>query len=400
MVSFLPQSSPLTSMLHTLAIHGYRSLRELTLKLGQLNLITGPNGSGKSNIYRSIRLLASAADGELIRALAKEGGLQSTLWAGPEKISREMELGYVPIQGTKRKEPVSLRLGFAADDFTYTIDLGLPAPAASAFALDPTIKRECLWTGPTMKPKGLIVDRKGQRLSCRDSDGQWQEVNLQLPGQLSMMTEYADPFHAPELVLLRNTIRSWRFYDHFRTDFESPARRTEVGTFTPSLRADGSDLAAAIQTILEIGDSETLHQTVRDAFPGTQVLVQSIGNHLQVQLQQLGMLRSLNASELSDGTLRFLLMVAALLTPRPPELMVLNEPETSLHPDLLPALGRLIAHYSQSQQILVVTHARSLVEQLLGLQDCQHYELAKRYGQTEVQGQNLLDRPEWKWPAR
>lgn len=87
-------------MLHTLAIHGYRSLRELTLKLGQLNLITGPNGSGKSNIYRSIRLLASAADGELIRALAKEGGLQSTLWAGPEKISREMELGYVPIQGT------------------------------------------------------------------------------------------------------------------------------------------------------------------------------------------------------------------------------------------------------------------------------------------------------------
>ena len=394
-------------MLHTLAIHGYRSLREVALKIGSLNLITGPNGSGKSNIYRSIRLLASAAEGELIRALAKEGGLQSTLWAGPENISREMEQGNVPIQGTKRKNPISLKLGFSADDFTYTVDLGLPIydpnvnnEQASAFRFDPTIKRECLWTGPIMKPKALIVDRKGQNITCRDSDGQWQEVNLQLPGQLSMMTEYADPFHAPELVLLRNTIRSWRFYDHFRTDMDSPARRTEVGTFTPSLRADGSDLAAALQTILEIGDSETLHQTVQDAFAGTQLFVQPVGNHLQVQLQQSGMLRCLNASELSDGTLRFLLLVAALLTPRPPELMVLNEPETSLHPDLLPALGRLIAHYAETQQIIVVTHARPLVEQLIGLQNCQHYELFKRFGQTEVQGMGILDRPDWKWPAR
>jgi predicted ATPase len=377
------------------------------LKIGLLNLITGPNGSGKSNIYRSIRLLASAAEGELIRALAKEGGLQSTLWAGPENISREMEQGNVPIQGTKRKNPISLKLGFSADDFTYTVDLGLPIydpnvnnEQASAFRFDPTIKRECLWTGPIMKPKALIVDRKGQNITCRDSDGQWQEVNLQLPGQLSMMTEYADPFHAPELVLLRNTIRSWRFYDHFRTDMDSPARRTEVGTFTPSLRADGSDLAAALQTILEIGDSETLHQTVQDAFAGTQLFVQPVGNHLQVQLQQSGMLRCLNASELSDGTLRFLLLVAALLTPRPPELMVLNEPETSLHPDLLPALGRLIAHYAENQQIIVVTHARPLVEQLIGLQNCQHYELVKRFGQTEVQGMGILDRPDWKWPAR
>jgi predicted ATPase len=394
-------------MLHTLAIHGYRSLREVALKIGSLNLITGPNGSGKSNIYRSIRLLASAAEGELIRALAKEGGLQSTLWAGPENISREMEQGNVPIQGTKRKNPISLKLGFSADDFTYTVDLGLPIydpnvnnEQASAFRFDPTIKRECLWTGPTMKPKALIVDRKGQNITCRDSDGQWQEVNLQLPGQLSMMTEYADPFHAPELVLLRNTIRSWRFYDHFRTDSESPARRTEVGTFTPSLRADGSDLAAALQTILEIGDSETLHRSVQDAFPGTQLFIQSVGNHLQLQLQQTGMLRCLNASELSDGTLRFLLLVAALLTPRPPELMVLNEPETSLHPDLLPALGRLIEHYAENQQIIVVTHARPLVEQLMGLQDCQHYELVKRFGQTEVQGMGILDRPDWKWPPR
>ncbi|MFN9639524.1 MAG: hypothetical protein ACK56W_05850 [Pirellula sp.] len=80
--------------------------------------------------------------------------------------------------------------------------------------------------------------------------------------------------------------------------------------------------------------------------------------------------------------------------------MVLNETETSLHPDLLPALGRLISHYAENQQIIFVTHARPLVEQLMGLPDCQHFELVKRFGVTKVQGMGILDRPDWKWPAR
>ena len=68
--------------------------------------------------------------------------------------------------------------------------------------------------------------------------------------------------------------------------------------------------------------------------------------------------------ELSDGTLRYLLWVAALLTPRPPELLVLNEPETSLHPDLLPALGRLIQQASTRSQVIVVSHAAGLIDAL------------------------------------
>lgn len=90
-------------MLHTLAISGYRSLKDVVVPLGQSNVVTGPNGSGKSSLYRSLRLLAGAADGRLIPSLAREGGLSSTLWAGPETISREMRIGEVPVQGTLRK---------------------------------------------------------------------------------------------------------------------------------------------------------------------------------------------------------------------------------------------------------------------------------------------------------
>lgn len=118
-------------MITTLAVSGYRSLRGLTVPLGRLTLVTGANGSGKTSLYRSLRLLAETAQGRLVSMLAAEGGLTSTLWAGPETISRSMHAGVHPVQGTVRKGPVSLRLGFAGETFGYAIDLGLPLPGSA-----------------------------------------------------------------------------------------------------------------------------------------------------------------------------------------------------------------------------------------------------------------------------
>src|ERR1700753_1496498 len=113
-------------MLTTLAVANYRSLRALVVALGRLNIVTGPNGSGKSSLYRALRLLAETAKGGLIASLAREGGLPSALWAGPEKLGRAMKRGNVPVQGGPRSNSVHLRLGFASDDFGYAIDLGMP----------------------------------------------------------------------------------------------------------------------------------------------------------------------------------------------------------------------------------------------------------------------------------
>ena len=199
----------------------------------------------------ALRLLAETAQGRAIPSLAREGGLQSTLWAGPETFSRAVLRGEHPVQGVTRKHPVSLRLGFASDDFSYAIDLGLPPPPSGAFGHDPEIKRECV----------------------------------------------------------------------------------------------------------------------------------------------------LKAAELSDGTLRYVLWVAALLTPRPPGLLVLNEPETSLHPDLLPALGRLIAQTSERSQVVVVSHAPALIDALQQLPECHSITLEKTFGQTTLAGADPLG-SSWAWPTR
>ena len=195
-------------------------------------------------------------------------------------------------------------------------------------------------------------------------------------------------------------MRHWRFYDQFRTDLEAPARLPQVGTHTPVLSNDGADLAAALQTILEIGDPESLNESVSDAFPGSSVLVMNVEGRFEVEMRQHGLLRPLKAAELSDGTLRYLLWVAALLTPRPPGLLVLNEPETSLHTDLLPALARLIARAAERSQVLVVSHASKLIAALQKQPECHSIMLEKEFGETKVLGAGELKRPAWHWPSR
>jgi predicted ATPase len=390
-------------MLTAVAISNYRSLRELIVPLKGLNVITGANGSGKSSFYRALRLLADTAQGRVVPSLAREGGLQSTLWAGPESISRRMRQGEIPVQGTSRKQPVNLRLGFAGDEFGYLIDLGLPPQgkdSPSAFCLDPEIKRECIWHGTVLRPSTTLVDRQGPLIRVRDDQGSWNLVRKDLSTFDSMMTQVADPRHAPEMLLLRESIRAWRFYDHFRTDVDAPARWPQIGTRTPILANDGADLAAAVQTIREVGDWDALVAAVTDAFPGSALSVVSDNGRFALTMEQHGLLRPLSSAELSDGTLRYLLWIAALLTPRPPALMVLNEPETSLHPDLLAPLARLIGQAAKKSQIIVVTHASRLIEALVQQPGCHSITLEKTFGETMISGLREMDIPTWNWPGR
>lgn len=387
-------------MLATLAIANYRSIRELVLPLGQLNLVSGANGTGKSNLYRALRLLSEAGTGTLVNALAREGGLESVLWAGPESGSKSGVRAEQPLQGGPRRSRVALRLGFTGDGLGYAIDIGLPVPAASLFLHDPEIKREVIFSGESWHERRALVDRRGAVVRVRDETGHWQVVEQHLPAFDSVLTRLADPRLAPEVLMLRDELRSFRFYDHLRADERAPARLPHVGTRTPVLGNDGADLAAAWRTIEEIGDRDALAAALDDAFPGASVSVSAEAGRFSLAFHQPGLLRPLTQAELSDGTLRYLFWIAALLTPRPPPLMVLNEPETSLHPDLLPALGRLMAAYARQDQLWVVTHSPVLCEALGGRPETRSLVLDKESGETFVHDQDPLDGPAWRWPGR
>lgn len=204
------------AMMTRLAISGYRSLRDVRVTLGALTVVTGANGSGKSSLYRALKLLADIAQGRIIQSLAAEGGLQSTLWAGPEAFSRAMKAGKQPVLGVVRKNSISLKLGFSGDDYGYAMDLGLPS--SGIFLNDPAIKVESLWTGERLGRSNAFAVRTGPFVRIRNDKGEWREAYQHLEPFDSMMTHCSDPREALELLLLRERMRDWRFYDHLRTD--------------------------------------------------------------------------------------------------------------------------------------------------------------------------------------
>ena len=384
-------------MISRIAISGYRSLRELILPLSRLTVVTGANGSGKSSVYRSLKLLADIADDRIIASLAHEGGFESVRWAGPERISRSMKDGSVPIQGTTRKGPTALKLGFTDDAVSYSIELGLPQPdVTSMFGGDPVIKREVLWTGDKPIPSRIIADRRGPGIQVRVASGEMRHIVTDARPYDSLVRGATGPETPWEVGRLRDQLAAWRFYDHFRTDEAAPARQLHVGTRTTAISPDGRDAAAAIQTISEIGDPESLAAAIDNAFPGARLEVTSDGGLFRLQMRQHGILRPLGVAELSDGTLRFILLAAALLAPRPAPLIVFNEPEASLHGDLIPALASLISSASESSQVIVVSHNRNLVATLLGV-GAELIELQKEFGETSATTNDVAP---WHWPAR
>lgn len=231
-----------------------------------------------------------------------------------------------------------------------------------------------MWSGQHRKPTTTLLEREGGITTVRDESGRRIEYPLMLDDNESVLAQLREPHRFPELFALREEVRHWRFYHTFRTDADSPLRSPRVSVRTPVLSHDGSDLAAALQTIMANGDGEALESAITNALPGRRLVILSSEDEpwkksprcteLAVGLVTEGCARELLAQELSDGTLKFLCLAAALLSPSPATLIALNEPEASLHPDLLPSLAQLIVAASKKSQVWVTTHSQPLAEHI------------------------------------
>ena len=360
---------------------GYRSLQKIAYPMSQLDVFVGANGVGKSNLYRGLELLRGAAANTLGRDLACEG-LDLAMWAGP----RTHHAPAVRL-GVELAAP-----GLAQSTYRYEVEVGFPPRKASAtFELEPQVKAEALTlVGPSRRVR--LLDRNGPSVMVRDDAGRPVGLDIDILASETVLGRLEDPARYPELDAVRRTLLEWRFYHDLRTDADSPLRRPCVAAAAPTLASDGSNLAAVFATLVYIRqDTIDLDEVVAAAFPGARLIVDPPGRTATfgIAFPEFPN-RVFEAGELSDGTLRFLALAGALMAYRLPPFIALNEPESSLHPDLMEPLGRMVARAAARTQVWLVTHSERLAAAIQKSGAGTVRTVVKRNGATTIEGLTLL----------
>lgn len=365
---------------------GYRSLRSIRFPVSQLTVFVGPNGAGKTNLYRALQLLQAAAIGNLAETLAAEGGMAAAMWAGARNP----------------KQPAQIRLAVAFADaadpdttlYSYEVIAGFPPPLPpgprGAFPAEPQIKEETL-SFHFRKRITKLLERRGPSVFGRTQDGKRMDITHDLMASETALGAFDEPQNFPEIHGIRRIMQDWRFYHNLRTDAEGKMRRPCLAVTSATLSADGSNLAAVLATLVYIrGDTIDLDRAIEDAFVGARLDVPLPGREAS-----FGMVfpehphRVFQAEELSDGTLRYLALTGALLALRLPAFIAFNEPDGSLHPELLEPLARLIATASRRTQIWLVTHSEKFAEALHRFGGVAAKTVVKKHGETWIEGLTL-----------
>ncbi|MXX40717.1 MAG: AAA family ATPase [Gemmatimonadetes bacterium] len=334
------------------------------IELKRLNVLIGPNGSGKSNLLESIDILRSAPR-DLVAPIREGGGIHDWIWRGkPEGAARIEAIAENP-QGS---QALRYRLGFAERGQRFELieerieneqsDEGHEEPyiyynqkGGQAFI---TYKDET-GVGPTVKEKYPHV-----RLRLGQYDLRPEEVKL----DQSILSQRKDP-DLPELTYLGEVLSRIRIYREWSLGRDSPLRLPQKADLPNEfLQEDGKNLALVLNKFQDKPAVERrLMDALRKLYEGITGFYFGIeGSTVQLFLREGDVV--IPATRLSDGTLRYLCLLAVLCHPEPPPLICIEEPELGLHPDILPTVSKLLLEASERSQLIVTTHSDMLVDAL------------------------------------
>jgi predicted ATPase len=358
----------------------YRSLKSIRMDMAGVNLFIGENGVGKSNLYRALQLVQAAVRGRLAHEIAREGGMASALWSGRRRSGDPVRI----------KLEVELLDEVQALSFLYRVEAGLrPPKAAAGFVFEPQVKEEELKVDAG-RPV-TVMKRAGPGIFVRNAAGRMEEHPEQALTSETAIALLGDAGHYPEIGTFRRAIDGWRFFHGFRTDRDSPLRSPCLAVTAPMLDEDGSNLAAVFATLFHTRqDTVDLDRAIADAFGGARLVVPEPEEFSEFSLVFPDFpQRQFSPRELSDGQMRFLALAGALLSYRKPRFIALNEPETSLHPDMLPALADMIANASTDSQVWIVTHSEILAAEIQKRCGARPKRVIRNDGATWIEGMRL-----------
>lgn len=349
-------------LIRNLKVSGLLSFgpKGINLPMRKLNVLIGPNGSGKSNLLEVINLLHEAPSQRLSIAgpIMSDGGVEDWLWKGDWQLDDSPPPAHVSCIVIGPEETGDIKHEFSFYSNNHLVYL---ADERIELANPPADRHSKPWWFYRMNPMGAKL-RDGELEVQEETERKFKPEELS--PNASILAQIRDPGRYKVFAFLQDSYSKIQLYRDWcfgpRASLRKPPKATDR---TDALMASGQNLAmvVAMMSIVEKGRVIYLLRTLYPEIKGLQVRPVGSGS-LQLYVEEDEM--EIPASRLSDGTLRYLALLVILLNPNPPPLIVIEEPELGLHPDVIPKLAALLIEASERTQIVITTHSRTLVDAL------------------------------------
>ncbi|PIE55299.1 MAG: chromosome segregation protein SMC [Dethiosulfovibrio peptidovorans] len=338
-----------------LDIEGFRSFRKTSWHPGDLNVIIGPNGSGKSNLLRFLELLSLSAQGRLGKHVQSLGGMDPIVWDG-KASSIKCVLKTTSLNDNRLPEQYELEM------------LGLGGGSAYRIGSERLTNYREVRSGSQDEPF-IFLDRTGKAAVIFDaSQSRFTTPEEFVSDEETLLSLTSGPFtHNPRIPPFQKWLASISIYHDIHTNRDASLRSPVVSRMEKHVDPDGQNLVSVLHT-LYTSDREfkrDINSAMRSAFGNDfeeLIFPPASDQRVQMRIRWKSLQREQSAAEMSDGTLRFLFLLAVLATPSPSPVIAIDEPETGLHPSMLPLVAEYAIDAASRSQVILTTHSTQLLD--------------------------------------
>ncbi len=338
-----------------LDIEGFRSLRKISWAPGDLNIIIGPNGAGKSNLLYFMQLISVSARGGLGKYIQHLGGMDPVVWDGAA-ASITFSMNTLPVGGEKGPEHYELELARLGSGSSYKVTKEL---------LSNFRKQGGGGEGNSFKflersaKSAVIFDETRRAITTPEEYVSDEESLLSMAYGPFINNRLIPPF--------QREAASITVYHDLLTHMDAPVRRPAVSRMEERVESDGQNLVSVMHT-LYTGDRDfkrDIDSAMRAAFGDDfeeLVFPPASDQRIQMRIRWKSLNREQSAAELSDGTLRFLFLITVMASPSPAPIIAIDEPETGLHPSMLPVVAEYAVEAATRSQVILTTHSPQFLD--------------------------------------
>lgn len=338
-----------------LNIEGFRSLKNVRWSPGDLNVIIGPNGTGKSNLLRFLELISVSAQGRLGKYVQSLGGMDPIVWDG-EATSIKFVLETKPAASELDPECYELELVRLGSGSSYKIE--------NERLINSHKKRK----GIEKNPFKFLERRAKMAVIFDENERTFVTPEEFVSDEESLLSVASGPFSNNHFIPpFQRELASIAVYRDLNTNTDAPIRQSAISRMEKRVDPDGQNLISVMHT-LYTGDRDfknDINSAMRAAFGDDfeeLIFPPAADQRVQLRIRWKSLRREQSAAELSDGTLRFLFLLTVLASPSLAPIIAIDEPETGLHPSMLPLVAEYAVDASKRSQIVLTTHSPQFLD--------------------------------------